>query len=109
MEFDPDRANKRASRFFMACAVFSAWIGFAAFALCLAWQCYFYLRNGFWVPMPALTKLGEFFGVEWMHSPMDWVGVHNMLNELNAGVVLWGASFIPAGFFAIVSEEYRPK
>lgn len=99
--------KSQAANLFYGLGALALGIGALGCLAALGVQVYQYLRNGFWVPMPAMTTLGELLGVEWMRSPMDWVGVHNMLNDLNAGAVFFFLGLAAWWFFFSIAEDMK--
>lgn len=59
----------------------------ALFALfVLGVQTYDYLKLGIWAPVGTLDFLASFTQWGWIHMPTDWVGLHESLNYVNAGI-----------------------
>ncbi|OJW82857.1 MAG: hypothetical protein BGO66_02945 [Alicycliphilus sp. 69-12] len=64
-------------------------------AILLGSQIASFLKSGTWESSGVLYFLGELFLWEWALMPMDWVGLHSMLNSLNTGFsVAFVGSFI---------------
>lgn len=55
----------------------------------LGTQIYGYMRTGAWAPSGLLDELGRLFDWSWAMAPFDWLGIHSMLNAINAGVALF--------------------
>ncbi len=103
------KANPIATVFY-GVAFLTLGVGGFGCMLTIGVQIYRFLRDGFWVQMPALTKFGELFGSEWMLYPMDWLGLHNMLNSLNSGVMLFAVcAFIYGVFFSFAENMSKPR
>lgn len=55
----------------------------------LSTQIYAYLKTGEWVPSGVLDAVGPLLHWEWAVMPMDWLGLHGMLNAVNSGAALF--------------------
>lgn len=55
----------------------------------LSTQIYAYLKTGEWVPSGVLDTVGPLLHWEWAVMPMDWLGLHGMLNAINSGAALF--------------------
>lgn len=71
-------------------------IGFVWAAWIIGAQCFWWLKYSEWKPKPFLFYFGEFFTLEWLFFPRDWLGVHHALNSLNAGVGVFASSAVIA-------------
>ncbi len=59
----------------------------ALFALyILGMQTYDYLKLGIWAPVGTLDFLASLTQLGWLHMPADWIGLHELLNYVNAGI-----------------------
>lgn len=109
------RFELAAERFDAACALLAAgvaWLLFyagAALAVGLiGWQCYVYLRHGFWPPMSvvdALFALGHQDG--WIVAPQSWAGVHKILSAIPASLVALAVCWLLAAIAKGISITMR--
>jgi len=81
-------------------AAFTALIvgaGFLTMLCTLAYQAFLYLKWGYWPGISVTYVCGSPpFEWDWCNFPGDWLGAHNMLSWLNAGVFAFLASCIVA-------------
>ncbi len=71
-----------------AAMVFVAAIGF------VGWQCFEFLRGGAWPRHSVITGLA-WAGASWAVSPMDWLGLHWLLQKIPLSLGLIVSSFAP--------------
>ena len=69
----------------------SVFIGLVALAgvsgalACWGYQIYWYAQHGDWLPISVIRGLYFFHQSEWLYSPSSWVGIHKILDAINAG------------------------
>jgi hypothetical protein len=51
-----------------------------------AYQSYVYLKTGAWVSLSVNDALFRMTRAPWFVSPDDWIGVHQVLGQINVGV-----------------------
>ena len=51
------------------------------------WQVFTYLRQGNWIPFSLLDGLA-WLKVPWAVTPTDWLGLHNLLNQVHVSIGL---------------------
>lgn len=64
------------------------WGSMLASAWIVGVQSYNYLKTGVWLSIGVLHLLGESFHWAWGLEPSNWIGLHGLINTLNAGVAL---------------------
>jgi hypothetical protein len=57
------------------------------------YQVYSYLRFGSWLPF-SVIDLMVIFNIEWAESPIDWLGVWEILNKIPVSVFFIGLSIL---------------
>jgi hypothetical protein len=58
----------------------------------VAWQAYWYLRDGLWEALSLITAL-QWLGVRWASAPMGWYGLHKVLDAVPLSIASALAGF----------------
>ncbi|MGX5661598.1 hypothetical protein [Diaphorobacter nitroreducens] len=82
------RSDDVIARAVRAAGVLAVVLGFIWGVYLLGDQSYYFLRFGEWIGVGALTYFGTLFGWEWALLPTSWLGLHSVLNKINAGVAI---------------------
>ena len=64
----------------------------------LGWQIYEYLRFDTWPAVSVLTAL-KLMGISWATNPMDWAGLHRILNAISLPLMM-----ILFGWIILISD-----
>ena len=82
--------------------IFAAMVG-----ACVIWayQATTFLQAGYWPAYSSNAGLHFLTGARWFVAPDSWLGVHRMLEFLNAGVALILAAFVAAPIAAAVAPK----
>lgn len=84
----------------------SALGGIGLFILCLGMQIYWFLKSGVWTPIGSLDGLGWIgFEDKWLSWPETWLGLHKLLNSINAGFGAFVIGLFVGGFFFKLYED----
>ncbi len=54
-------------------------------AALLGMQVIGYLSTGTWEPLGLLWYVGGLIGWDWAQDPKSWIGLHSLLDKINAG------------------------
>lgn len=66
-----------------------------------------FLKYGEWSASPFLHYVGELLYWEWALIPNTWLGIHRILDSLNAGFGILLASAVLASAIGLVSLSVR--
>ncbi len=82
--------------------IFAAMVG-----ACVIWvhQAATFLQAGYWPAYSANAGLHFLTGASWFVAPDSWLGVHRMLEFLNAGVALILALFAAMAAAAVMAPK----
>lgn len=69
------------------------------------WQLATFLKSGYWPPYSANAGLHFLTEAEWFIAPASWLGVHQVLGFLNAGVALILALFAAVMVAAVTAPK----
>jgi hypothetical protein len=80
--------------------------GIGGFVFLIGYQSYWFLRTGNWIPMGIIDGLiwaGS--GWSWLMFPTEWLGLHSLINKINAGFAL----FLIASLVASIADQLHKE
>ena len=87
--------------------VFAGVLGLSATAggIVFVWQIFGFLRFGVWESMSVITMLA-YFGSSWAAFPINWLGVHSILNSIPLSLALISFPFL---VFCVLMMAFKRK
>ena len=79
--------------------------GFVSFFGIAGWQVLHYLKTGEWMPVSLITGL-QYLDVPWAFVPMNWVGLHTILDHVHLGLGVFLLCSLLGAIFTGITEEY---
>lgn len=74
------------------------WAGCAVSVYLIGSQIYYFLQIGTWPAEGLMDWMAEQFQWQWAEYPTDWIGLHKILNFLNAGASVFFAGCAVGGW-----------